>query len=476
MRLCEVLGVDRETAAQTYYACLLMYAGCTTDVEKSVQIFRGNLTKQLTHRQFGSALDSMAGIVEALPSPGGPWFRQVYEVATGLPKAVRFRKPHFAAMCEVAEMIAERLGMPRSVQNLFPLLTERWDGRSTLRRARAEEVPLPLRIVVVGRDAAYQRLVGDENHAVSVIRTRAGHAFDPGVAQAFVDNASEILGAADTPESAWEATLAAEPRPWLTLEGEAIDRALAAMGTFADLASPCLAGHSAGVASLAAAAAKLCGFDGSEVAVVRRAGYVQDVGNVAVHPRIFEKAGPLNADEREQVRLHPYYTERVLCRSSFLAPIAAIACAHHERLDGSGYHRGIGAAALAPAARLLAAADAYRSKTEPRSYRRPYSPEQAGSMLADKARKGQLDARMVTAVIEAAGQPAPRIERPAGLTAREVQVLGLVARGMQTKQVAHALDVTVKTADHHIQNAYRKIGVSSRSAATLFAVEHGLVE
>lgn len=192
-------------------------------------------------------------------------------------------------------------------------------------------------------------------------------------------------------------------------------------------------------------------------------------------PRVWGKPGPLNADEREQVRLHPYHTERVLARSPFLAELAPIACAHHERLDGSGYHRGINAAGLPPAAKLLAVADAFHSKTEPRPYRDRLSAEEATTLLAAKARQGKFDSDMVKAVAEAAGQPSPVIERPAGLTDREVEVIGLLARGMKTKQIARALDISTKTADRHIQNTYRKIGVSSRAAAALFAAEHGLV-
>jgi HD-GYP domain-containing protein (c-di-GMP phosphodiesterase class II) len=194
-----------------------------------------------------------------------------------------------------------------------------------------------------------------------------------------------------------------------------------------------------------------------------------------VDPRIWEKSGLLTADEWEQVRLHPYHTERVLVRSPFLAPLARIASAHHERMDGSGYHRGLNAASLPPAARLLAAADAYRAKTEPRAYRDALDSHTAAERLVEKAKEGRLDADMVAAVIEAAGLEAPHIERPAGLTEREVEVVTLLARGMQTKQIARSLDISAKTADRHIQNAYRKMGVSSRAAATLFAVEHGLI-
>jgi HD-GYP domain-containing protein (c-di-GMP phosphodiesterase class II) len=196
---------------------------------------------------------------------------------------------------------------------------------------------------------------------------------------------------------------------------------------------------------------------------------------VAVHARIWQKPGPLSADEWEQVRLHPYHTERVLSRSPFLSTLSPIAGAHHERLDGSGYHRGASGAELAFPARLLAAADAYHAMTEPRPHRQALPSERAAQVLAEEASAGRLDPDGVAAVLKAAGQRAPRLERPAGLTEREAEVVAMLARGLQTKQVARALGISVKTADRHIQNAYRKIGVSSRAAATVFAMEHGLV-
>jgi DNA-binding CsgD family transcriptional regulator len=173
--------------------------------------------------------------------------------------------------------------------------------------------------------------------------------------------------------------------------------------------------------------------------------------------------------------LHPYHSERVLVRSPFLAALAPVATTHHERLDGTGYHRGIAAATLTPAARVLAAADAYHAMTEPRPHREALSPAQAAETLVREAREGRLDADAVAAVLEAAGQRVPRMQRPAGLTDREAHVLGLLARGMQTRQIARALGISVKTADRHIQKAYGKIGVSTRAAATLFAMQHGLV-
>jgi HD-GYP domain-containing protein (c-di-GMP phosphodiesterase class II) len=331
-----------------------------------------------------------------------------------------------------------------------------------------------MRIVHVATDAAFQRLLGGAEHAVRLVRERSGHAFDPEVAGCLVAEAQEIL-ALEENSSAWDEVLASEPLPQLVLEGEPLARALAAMGNFADLISPYLAGHSAGVAELAGAAARHCRIDGEGVTAIRRAGLLHDLGRVAVHARIWQKPGPLTADEWEQARLHPYHTERILSRSPFLSALSPIAGAHHERLDGSGYHRGATGSELALPARLLAAADAFHAMTEPRPHREPLAGERATQVLVEEASAGRLDPDAVAAVLEAAGQRAPRLERPAGLTEREAEVVALLARGLQTKQVAQALGISVKTADRHIQNAYRKIGVSSRAAATLFAMEHGLV-
>jgi HD-GYP domain-containing protein (c-di-GMP phosphodiesterase class II)/DNA-binding CsgD family transcriptional regulator len=475
MRLCGMLDVDDDTASRTYYACLLMYAGCTVDGVPRSQVFGGSMTEHLTHRQFGSTVESLTGVIRALPSPEASLPRRTFQAMTGLPRASRFRSGHFAALCEVAGMLAERLGVPPSVHEMFPLLTERWDGAGVLKRAKGDEIPLPLRIIQVGRDATYQRLVGDDDHVTSVIASRAGHAFDPEVTAVFLHNAAAVLGPREPSETMWEDVLASEPRPWLTLQGPAIDVALGAIGTFADLVSPHLTGHSSAVARLAAAAADLQGFGPAEVQRIRRAALVHDVGRTAIGYRVWGKPGRLTADEREQVRLHPYHTERVLAPSPFLSGLAPIAMAHHERLDGSGYHRGLDGSSLSPAARLLAVADAFQSKTEPRPYRDPLSPKETIESLVARAEAGVLDPMMVMAVAEAAGEPRPPIDRPAGLTEREVEVIGLLARGLQTKQIARHLDISPKTVDRHIQNSYRKIEVSSRAAATLYATENGLV-
>ncbi len=160
--------------------------------------------------------------------------------------------------------------------------------------------------------------------------------------------------------------------------------------------------------------ARDAGLGDEELQELRRGALVHDIGRVAVPARIWQQPGALFADDWERVRLHPYHTERILSRSPFLASLAPIAAFHHERLDGSGYHRGSMAAALSTPARVLAAADTYHTMTEPRPHRGAQRPQQAAGRLGGEVRAGRLDPDAVGAVLAAAGQHVPRISRPGG--------------------------------------------------------------
>jgi HD-GYP domain-containing protein (c-di-GMP phosphodiesterase class II) len=204
---------------------------------------------------------------------------------------------------------------------------------------------------------------------------------------------------------------------------------------------------------------------------------LHDVGRTAISGGIWAKPGPLTEREWERVRMHSYYTERVLARPATLARLGTIAALHHERLDGSGYHRGSRADLLSPAARILAAADVYHAMTETRPHRPALSPENAAEELQREVRAGRLDSEAARAVLAAAGHRVHKVrhESVAGLSEREVEVLRLIARGHSMKEVAQLLIISQKTVDHHIQHIYTKIGVSTRAAATLFAMQHDLL-
>ncbi len=473
MRVADLLDVDRDTAAQTYYGCLLFYVGCTADAEITAELFPdGALLTHFTPAMFGSQREILAGIVKALADPASPAPLRAVRAIGRLPKAARGHRVHIDALCQVARMLSERLGMPSPVRDLFESMTERWDGKGMPSGTSGDALPLALRIIHVARDATFQSLLWDDDVAAEIIRRRGGGAFDPAIAARVADDFSALTTGT---ESAWTESLAREPQPRLVLKGDAIDDALAAMADFTDLIAPNLAGHSSGVAALAAAAGRILGMSDEEVAAVRRAGLVHDIGRVAVPARIWQQSERLGPADWEQVRLHPYHSERVMSHSPFLTQLSRLAAYHHERLDGSGYHRGAEAPGIGRAARLLAAADTFHAKTEPRPHREAMSHEAAAGWLVGEAEAGRQDPDCVAAVITAAGLDAPKTSRPAGLSDREAQVIGLLARGLQTKQVARTLGISVKTADRHIQNAYAKIGVSTRAAAAVFAMHHGLV-
>src|SRR5918999_1457874 len=173
-RLAERLGVDPATATETYYACLLSHSGCTTDAHITAEVFGDSLTTHLNPVMYGSPREVLTGLIRALPEPESPAPVRALEVARGLPRVARLQRPHFTAMCEVAQMLADGVGLPSQVGGLLAPLTERWDGKGPLRRAKGEEIPLPMRIVHVAVDATFQRLLGGVERAERLVRQRAG--------------------------------------------------------------------------------------------------------------------------------------------------------------------------------------------------------------------------------------------------------------------------------------------------------------
>jgi HD-GYP domain-containing protein (c-di-GMP phosphodiesterase class II) len=380
------------------------------------------------------------------------------------------------AVCEVATLVAERLEMSEAVRESLGQTFERWDGKGQSRGLEGEAIAFPARIAHVASRAAAFHELGGVDAAVASVRQSRGGWFDPEIADAFVTHGRALLAELDAGDPL-DAALEQEPQPWRTVHAGAVEQIARAFADMADLKSSFTLGHSPGVAELVRAAAPQLGLSETESDALQLAALLHDLGRVGVPSGIWEKRSPLGGADWERVRLHPYYTERILARGRTLAGIAPLAGMHHERLDGSGYHRGSRAREIPMAARLLGAADAFQAKTQARPHRAALPVEAAAALLAEQARRGQLDADAVAAVVEAAGGRAPRGERasPAGLTERELEVLRLLAEGCSNPQIADRLVISRRTAEHHVQHIYEKIGLSTRAGATMFALQHELL-
>jgi HD-GYP domain-containing protein (c-di-GMP phosphodiesterase class II)/predicted DNA-binding protein (UPF0251 family) len=251
------------------------------------------------------------------------------------------------------------------------------------------------------------------------------------------------------------------------------------LADFADLKSTWTLGHSRGVAARAVRGAEVLGATDEERARLEVAALVHDIGRVAVSNALWDKPGRLGRGELEQVRTHAFHTDRIVASiGGAIGDVANLASIAHERLDASGYHRGLAASGLSKWSRLLAAADVAQALSEARPHRPAFSTEDANSTLRQLAKGGALCPRAVDAVLSSSAGATKRTRAsfPGGLSEREVEVLRLVARGMTDKEVASKLGISHRTVHHHNKHAYDKIGVSTRAAAALFLVENDLLE
>ncbi len=475
LRLAEHVGLDEQTRADVYYTALLINVGCHSDAHEQAKWFGDDIALKSGkyEYEFRSLRGTVAGM--RLIGSGNPplhRFRVGLEFALSGHREVDGMIAHHAA---IARTFGEQLGLSSQVLEALGGAYEQWDGRGWPGDRKGEEVPLTARVAQLAEFAEVAWRVGGVQAARDLARKRAGKQFDPQLAAVIVRDGDAVLSGLDT-VSTWDAVIGAEPALAVVLSGERFDAALEAIANFVDLKSPSMLGHARAVADLAAAAAAGVGMSESELRTIRRAGLVHDLGRLGVSNSIWDRPGPLGPGEWERVRLHPHITERMLHQSQALAPLGAIVVQHCERLDGSGYPRGLTGHAISRPARILGASDAYQAMREPRPYRPASPPDQAATELRSEVKAGRLDGDVVEAVLGAAGhRVARRREGPAGLTQREVEVLRLLARGLPNKEIAQQLVISPKTVANHIEHIYAKIDASTRARASLFAMQHGLL-
>jgi len=475
-RLGDHVGLEPNQRGSLYYMATLAWVGCVADTPEVAAWFGDDIAYRGDSYQIDMAGLPMLGFMLRHVGAGRPAVQRMRLAANLVTTGGKGIERGMLSHCLTTARMAERIGLGSDVRDPLQHFFTRWDGKGVPAGVGGEDVALRMRLFQLADIVEVFHRSGGTDAAVEVARARRGSHFDPALVDAFCAAAANVLGDPAT-EADWHAFIEDEPALQRRLSERELNVALEATADFTDLRSPSRAGHSRGVADLVARAAAHAGRPDAEIVALRRAALMHDIGLHGVPASILDKAGPLSASESERMRMHSYYTERMLSRPPVLARLGAIASLTHERCDGSGYHRGLAGPAIPVTGRLLAAACAYRAMTEPRSHRPAMTPKQATAQLRADVRAGALDADAVDAVMAAAGQSSgKRRSGPAGLTPRELEVLILIARGASNRQVALALGIAAKTAGTHIERIYMKTGASTRSTATLFAMQHGLLE
>ena len=475
--LGERLGLDEENLRAAFYVPLLLHIGCISMSHETAALFGNEIavTRAVAMTNLGDPQDIMTTLIpEATHGLSGSAAEERTNAL--LTQAPTFGMKYDSASTEVARATARRIGLPEVMQRGLFESAEAWNGDGFPQGLKGEDIALAARITRLASDAAFFDQIGGAALAVDAVRARSGTLHDPGMADAFTAHATDILEAVNAGEPA-ALLLEAEPHPIVEIGGPQVSAVVAAVGNAADLKTPYTHGHSGATAETAVAAGERLGLNAGALDDVRLAAHLHDVGRVAISNIVWEKAGPLNNAEWEEVRMHAYQAERIVARSQRLDSLVRMIGMHHERSDGSGYHRGSRATEIPIGARIIAVADAWVSMQQPRPHREALDRDRAAAELQAGSDDGKFDPQVVAAVLGSAGLSRSRGSAlPAGLSSREVEVLRLVAAGHSNPEIAARLHISRRTAEHHVQHIYTKIGASTRPGAALFAIEHDLLE
>jgi HD-GYP domain-containing protein (c-di-GMP phosphodiesterase class II) len=476
LRMAEKIGLAAGDMEAVYFASLVAWVGCHVDAYEQAKWFGDDTVLKGDFRRVDLATASSGPlfVLRHLGS-GRPLHQRVGMVPAFLGAGRRVAESMLEVHWRASDELMARLGLDQLVRDTVEQSFERWDGRGAPKGLKGNQILITSRLVNLADVVEVFHASAGVGAAVSVARERRGSQFDPDLVEVFANTAEDLFKELDA-LSAWEAIVSAEPASRYRLTNSELEAALEAISDFCDVKSPYTIGHSKGVASLVAAAAPSFGLDAAQATLVRRAALVHDLGKLGVPNVILDKVGRLSPSELERVRMHSYLTERMLSSSTGLIPMAAVAGQHHERMDGSGYPRGLSGGEISPGGRLLAAADSYHARLEPRPHRPARTRDQAAEEVRAEVRAGRLDGDAVAAVLGSGGRRGSRRrEWPAGLTGREVEILRLIARGLSNRQIACELTISPKTANAHVEHIYTKLGVNSRALASLFAAKHGLI-
>lgn len=389
-------------------------------------------------------------------------------------------REYVTSHCEVAEMLARRLGFPEDVQRTLRQMLERWDGRGMAYGLKGNAIDVPAQILHLSQVIEVAHSLGGVSAAEAVARKRRGTDFNPQLVGIFLklSRRPDFWNVLEQ-ESVQAPVLAMKPSSDFDRVSESeVETVCATLADFTDIRFRRTWNHSPITAEVAVGIGRHLGLGQGDVKRLRRAALVHDLGEVAIPGSIAEKVEHFTESEWERYRLHPYYTERILVRVEALKDLAPEAAAHHEWVNGQGYFRQLSSQQIPLGARVLAVADTYALLSHEQG-----DQTDAGVVLQQmRPLVGtQLDPscfEALAASLSGAALPRslrPRGLRPGNLSEREIELLSHLARGLSNRQIAKALVISEKTVEHHLDHIYNKLGVSSRTAAVVFAVQNGIV-
>ena len=474
MALADRLRMPSADQPGVYFTGLLVHAGCTAGAAECAGFLASD---ELSAQRDGCLCDpnnmgQMFGWMRRNVAKGRPLPQRVLRILRFMSQGQGCFAEIEHGCSDVGSRIATRFELPEAARTGLYNICETWNGKGP-HKLKGADIPLAGRIVNVAMILEVFFSERGVASAKAAAQARSGKTFDPTVAAAAVELCDDArfwvsLGGAED----WMSILQVEPGDVRYVDDAALDELALAMADIVDLKSQSVTAHSRRAAEIAEAVAKRLRMSSSDVTLAKRAALAHDVGMVAVPTFLLTSDEAWSIGELESYRLHTHYTERILSQSEVLKPIGEIAAAHHENVDGSGFHRGLRATQMPLTARLVAAASAYAEALG----HEPDSERALALVRSARVLDGDCMAALSAEVAGDLSSGSVKRSWPSGLTDREVEVARLVASGLNLKEAAGRLVISEHTARHHLESIYGKANVSSRAGLTLFAVENGLLD
>lgn len=406
MELGGRLGLPLAMKRDLYYAALLKDVGCSSNASHVFSLFGGDdrLAKGARMQVDWSNYFRAAFYAMGHAAPGASWFARARRIAQIARKGPRVAAELVEIRCERGADIIGQLSLGPGAAAAVRALDEHWDGRGHPRGLRGEEIPVVARILTLAQTLEVFAMRNGVEAALQLVRSRAGKWFDPLVVSACAGLEADLAQWCAMETAALQQCVAdGEPGGAALLAGpNAIDRIAHVFADVVDSKSPFTGAHSQRMTEIAVSVAHQSGWSEAEVADVRRAGLLHDLGKLTVPNMILDKPGPLTPSEWEIMRMHAFYTERILSHIRGFEWMAFASAAHHERLDGRGYCRGLRGEQLPQLSRVLAVADIYDALSTRRPYRAALAPEEALCIM-ERDRGTGLCPVALDALIEALG-------------------------------------------------------------------------